>query len=212
MTGAIYPFFECHDLANGCKLFTGRLPDDLIWTQEQFEAMWAARPSVRDEIRMYGDDVQIPRLQQAFEKPYQFSGKVKVPEALTPEQLVALLKWAQLNVFAGLNGILNNYYEGPHEYIGHHRDSIANLVKDSPIMTISFGETRIFRLTRRERQSGKSVVVETRDFEATHGGIFVMPFLTNRSWYHEVPKSAKYTGRRISVTMRAFAVDGDAKG
>lgn len=153
---------------------------------------------------MYGHEVEIPRRQQAFEKPYWFSGKLKEPEPTTPDILAVLLQWARSKVFAHLNGILNNYYEGPDEYIGFHRDSIANMLKGAPILTISFGETRDFRLTRRQKQNGKTVLVDTRDFPALCGTVFVMPYETNRRWYHEVPKSAKYRGRRISVTIRAF--------
>ena len=66
-------------------------------------------------------------------------------------------------------------------------------------MTISFGETRVFRLTR-----GQGEAKETRDFEATNGAVFVLPYDTNLVWKHAVPKSARYRGRRISVTLRGF--------
>jgi alkylated DNA repair dioxygenase AlkB len=103
-------------------------------------------------------------------------------------------------VYAGLNGILNNYYEGPDEYIGHHRDSIANMVEDAPILTLSFGESKTFRMTRREG----GVVLEKYDLEVSNGSIVLIPYRTNRLWHHEVPKSARRSGKRISVTMRAF--------
>ena len=70
-----------------------------------------------------------------------------------------------------------------------------DMVADAPIVTISFGETRTFRLTR-----GK----EKRDFEAVSGAVFVLPYSTNLAWKHAVPKSVRYRGRRISVTLRAF--------
>jgi hypothetical protein len=47
------------------------------------------------------------------------------------------------------------------------------------------------------------------DFPAQDGTIFVMPYDTNRAWKHSVPKSARYVGRRISVTFRAFEKTGD---
>ncbi len=42
------------------------------------------------------------------------------------------------------------------------------------------------------------------DFPAPDGTVFVMPYDTNLAWKHQVPKSAKSRGRRISVTLRAF--------
>ena len=40
--------------------------------------------------------------------------------------------------------------------------------------------------------------------ERGHGTVFILPYATNLVWKHGVPKSARYTGRRISVTLRAF--------
>jgi alkylated DNA repair dioxygenase AlkB len=111
-----------------------------------------------------------------------------------------------------MHGLLLNWYDGPGHYIGPHHDSTRDMVPGTPIITISFGETRVFRLTR-----GKGDKKEDRDFPAEHGAVFVMPFDTNLAWKHSVPKSARYRDRRISVTLRAFnsdevdvAVTGDA--
>ena len=81
--------------------------------------------------------------------------------------------------------------------MGKHRDSIVGLVPGAPIATISFGETRVFRL---RPYKGKEWV----DFEARNGSVFVMPFETNLAWTHEIPKRNRFRGRRICVTIRAF--------
>ena len=39
---------------------------------------------------------------------------------------------------------------------------------------------------------------------AEDGAAFVLPFATDLAWKHGVPKSARYKGRRVSVTVRAF--------
>ena len=97
--------------------------------------------------------------------------------------------------------MLVNWYDGKlGHYIGPHRDSIVNMVNGAPIATLSFGEERIFRLRRWPAGRGK----ERLDFAARNGTVFVMPFATNRGWTHEVPAARKWTGRRISVTLRAF--------
>lgn len=82
-------------------------------------------------------------------------------------------------------------------YIGRHRDSTRNMVEGAPIVTVSFGERRNFRL---RPCKGKGF----KDFPATDGTVFIMPYETNLAWTHEVPKSAKLRGRRISITFRAF--------
>ena len=64
-------------------------------------------------------------------------------------------------------------------------------------MTISFGEERIFRLSHPKTK-------QTRDFAARDGTVFVTPYETNLAWKHDVPRSAHWRGRRISITIRAF--------
>lgn len=147
---------------------------------------------------MHGKLVETPRWQQAFGRDYHYTGRIN--EALPiPEELWPLLLWSQSAIDETLNGLLLNWYEGPEHYIGPHHDSRMNMVKKSPIVTVSFGETRIFRLTY-DGALGKV----TRDFEARGGTVYVMPYETNIAWKHGVPKSQRFKGRRISVTLRAF--------
>ena len=90
------------------------------------------------------------------------------------------------------------WYDGSKgHYIGKHRDSIANLVPDTLIVTISLGETRTFRL---RPHCGTGII----DFVSNDSKVFVMPLSTNRAWTHEIPKTALALGRRISVTARSF--------
>lgn len=98
-----------------------------------------------------------------------------------------------------------DWYDGQlGHYIGKHRDSTKNMVHGAPIVTISSGEQRTFRL-----RPWKGAAGSQHDFPAADGTVFVMPYETNLAWTHEVPKSARCTGRRISVTLRAF--NGAAK-
>ena len=66
-----------------------------------------------------------------------------------------------------------------------------------PIVTVSFGEERVFRL-RPYRGRGYT------DVQARDGDVFLMPYGTNLAWTHELPRFKRYRGRRISVTVRAF--------
>jgi alkylated DNA repair dioxygenase AlkB len=114
-------------------------------------------------------------------------------------QLQPFLDWAHSAVDAQLNGILVNWYDGGlRHYIGRHRDSTANLVVGAPIVTISLGEERVFRL---RPWKGKGII----DFPAANGMVFVLPYETNLHWTHEVTHRTRDIGRRISVTLRAFS-------
>ena len=152
---------------------------------------------------MHGRPVELPRGQAAYGKDYHFSGTSKKSEPI-PECLMPLTEWVQTNIYAGLNGLLNNYYTGQREWIGQHHDSIKNMVNGAPIVTVSFGETRVFRMTLEGKCEKKTVILGTKDFPAPNGTVFVMPYNTNLAWKHGVPKSTRYSGCRISVTFRAF--------
>lgn len=82
-------------------------------------------------------------------------------------------------------------------YHGKHRNSTDGLIADTPIITVSRGEERVFRL--RPYPAAKPI----RDFILHNGDFILISWLTNQQWTHEIPKLAKYKQRRISI--RAFA-------
>jgi len=162
-----------------------------------FEELWNLHPPDFHELLMHGRLVKTPRWQQAYGHSYEYTGSrnnaLPVPPTLQP-----FLVWARANVDERLNGLLLNWYDGKADhYIGKHRDSRKGLVPDTPIVTISRGEERVFRLRPWGGQGYKDTLV-------TDGTALVMPWATNLAWTHEVPKMKKYRGRRISVTLRAF--------
>lgn len=194
-----YPGFNQHALDDAHVFFVGVLPTSLALSAAQFEAIWSMHPAEYHVIKIHGREVKTPRWQQAFGVDYHYTARVNRALAL-PTQLVPLLAWARETVHAGLNGALVNWYRGElGHYIGPHHDSVKNMVPDAPIVTISFGQERVFRLTHSKTKS-------RRDFPALNGTVFVMPYETNRVWKHEVSRSARWRGRRISVTFRAFVL------
>jgi alkylated DNA repair dioxygenase AlkB len=177
---------------------TGSLPAPLIWDDAAFEEAWGLHPADKHVIHMPGGPVETPRWQQAYGADYRYTGRVN--RALpVPSLLVPVREWVRETVDPRMNALLLNWYEGPGHYIGPHHDDERDMVAGTPIVTVSFGETRVFRLTR-----GAGTDKVTRDFPAENGAVFALPFETNRVWKHAVPKAARYTGRRISVTLRAF--------
>ncbi len=184
-------------LDNACYVATGTLPGHLRLNESAFREVWALHPTEYHQIRMYGRMVATPRWQQAYGHDYRYTGNLNkalpVPRAIEP-----LLDWAQNSLEPRLNGILLNWYDGSKgHYIGPHRDSPQGLIEGAPIVTISFGEERIFRF-RPHNGKGKT------DLPVGNGMIVVIPYETNRAWTHEVPKATKLTGKRMSVTLRAF--------
>lgn len=192
--------FQHLDLDERHGLFRGRVPDSLIPDAAAFETLWSLHPAEFHEIRVHHRLVRTPRWQQAYGRNYVFSGTestaLPVPPLLAP-----LHDWCRATVDARLNGLLLNWYDGAlGHYISAHRDSRRKLIADVPVMTVSFGEERVFRL---RPYRGKGYV----DLEARDGDVFLMPYETNLAWTHELPRFRRYRGRRISVTVRAFETD-----
>ena len=190
--------FERHTVFSRFPFFIGRLPEHLDRAAtERFEELWNLHPAQSNEILIHGRMVAIPRWQQAYGRDYEFSGTVSA--ALPVSDILApYFAWVRETIDARLNGLLLNWYDADRRhYIGAHRDSRQGLVPGSPIVTISLGDTRPFRL-RVPKEKGFA------DFEASHGTVFVMPWDTNLNVKHEVPHTSRAKGRRISITARAF--------
>jgi alkylated DNA repair dioxygenase AlkB len=186
--------FERHDLDGRHSFFTGRLPESLSVDAAAFGALWSMRPDDYHIIQMHGRPVRTPRWQQAYGADYHYTGRTNtalpVPAILEPFH-----RWARQAIDDRLNGLLLNWYDGAlGHYIGSHYDSTKNMVPGAPIVTVSLGEERTFRLT-------KPKTCERYDFAARNGTVFVTPYDTNRSWKHQVPKQARSRGRRISITL-----------
>lgn len=186
-----------HMLDDTHAFFVGELPAELRLDAAAFEALWALHPEAFHEIKMHGKLVKTPRWQQAYGADYRYTGNVNralpVPPVLAP-----LHAWARAQLDERLNGLLLNWYDAERaQYIGKHRDSTIDRVDGAPIITVSYGSERAFRI-RPWKGEGFT------DFTARDGTVFVLPYATNLAFTHEVPHSAQSTGRRISVTLRAF--------
>jgi alkylated DNA repair dioxygenase AlkB len=192
--------FLCHVLSGGNKFFTGALPPKLVPDAQQFDRIWDLHPAEFHEIKIHGRLVLTPRWQRAYGKNYYYAGRVNRARSVPP-QLASIIDWARNHVDERLNGFLLNWYDGNlGHYIGRHRDSRTNMVVGGPIVTISLGEQRTFRL----RPWPLNRPGDLMDCDAQNGDVVVIPYETNLAWTHEVPASKKLMGRRISITLRAF--------
>jgi alkylated DNA repair dioxygenase AlkB len=194
-----YAEFKAHDLGDGHLFHVGQVPEELLQDVSPFERLWDLHPTEYHLIQMHGRPVRTPRWQQAYGADYHYTGRTNLALPIPPI-LEPLHAWARCAVDARLCGLLLNWYDGQlGHYIGPHHDSTKSMVRGASIVTVSLGEERIFRLTRPPRKVA-------RDFLAQNGTVFIMPFNTNLVWKHAVPKLARYRGRRISITLRAFEI------
>ena len=185
------------DLDGQHGAWLGRLPAEMRFTPAQFEQLWAMHPDGFHQVRLFGKLHDVPRWSATYGRDYRFSGTVERARPL-PDMLAPLLAWSQQQIDPRINGLLVNWYDGALGHkIGKHRDDERELLDGAPIVTISFGESRLFRL-RPWQAKGR------HDIEVADGSVLVLPHATNMAFTHEVPASARHQGRRISVTLRAF--------
>jgi len=187
-----------HALDASAAIQVGRLPDELVPDTAGFERLWAIHPDTFHVIKMHGKDVRTPRWQQAYGADYRYTGNTNRALAI-PCELEPLHAWIRSQIDPRLNGLLLNWYDADHgHYIGKHRDSTINMVAGAPILTISLGAERVFRIRPWKAEGA------THDIPTGNGTLIVMPYVVNLAWTHEVPHNAKAAGRRISITARAF--------
>lgn len=166
-------------------------------TENEFELLWQEHPKEFHEVVIHGKRVKTPRWQQAYGKNYEYTGSKN--NALPIKKIDRkYIDWCKENIDKRLNGLLINWYDGDSQhYIGKHRDSVKGLEERSPIVTISHGEERVFRL----RPYGEKGY---QDYKVTDGDVLIIPWETNKNYTHEVPHFKKYKKRRISITLRAY--------
>ena len=185
------------------------LPRDLHVDGKLFEELWELRPAVVSKIMMYGKLIDTPRLQQSYMRNYIFSGVEAIAVPL-PEILKPYLEWANDQDYGEFNQCLVNWYHDGSQYIGSHADDEKQLVKDSPIVTITFcqpaqGEKVVVPRTFRLRKDKKMV----KDIATHNNTVIVMGGAFQSELKHEIVKiagkKAPKVGPRISLTMRQFS-------
>ncbi len=126
--------------------------------------------------------------------PYTYS---KVTREALPwtENLLILKKKAEELTGAEYNACLLNLYHDGKEGVGWHSDDEVALAPQAAIASISFGAARRFSFKHK-------ITKETRTILLEDGALLVMKGDTQKNWLHSIPKMAKVTSPRISLTFR----------
>lgn len=188
---------KTHKLNDTSWIITGKIPITLRYS---FDELWSLHPENHDTVMMYGKEIPIPRYQSNYLRDYTFSGKSFPGKPLDP-QFQPFLDWANSLGYGTFNGVLVNFYENKH-YIGPHRDGEQDLVDGSPIISLSLGGSRMFRV---RKYSDKTKIL---DLEMHDRDYIVMCGRMQREYTHEIVKiSGKKLlgiGNRINITFRIF--------
>lgn len=135
---------------------------------------------------------------------YSYTGS-KAPSASIGPALDALRTYVNAYLGTQYNAVLVNRYKNGNDFISDHSDNERGLDAAAGVVTISYGQTRTFRIKRRaDAPIGAATFKNGRmDVELTHNSILVMegPGF-QRSYTHGVPKRASSNGVRYSFTFR----------
>src|SRR5690606_8686863 len=93
-------------------------------------------------------------------------------------------------------GLLNLYRNGQ-DGVSWHSDNINRSGINPVIASVTFGETRMFRLRHKFRKDIPQVEIPLH-----HGSFLLMAGTTNSFWEHQVPKTARKVLPRINLTFR----------
>ena len=143
------------------------------------------------EMPMYDKVVTAPRMVSWFEDTDDES-----MQKLTPDLTTIRLR-VEEETKIKFNAVLLNLYRNGNDGVSWHSDKTRSANKDMNIASVTFGETRMFRLRHKFRKD-----VPQLEIPLFHGSFLLMAGTTNSCWEHQVPKTAKNVLPRINLTFR----------
>lgn len=174
------------------SFFTQKEADDFM-QKLQSTIQWKQEP-----IKIFGKLVMQPRLTAWYgdvDKSYTYSGITMKPINWTKELLEIKKRIETVSNVRFTSALLNLYRDGQ-DSMGWHRDNEKELGENPTIGSVSFGESRIFKM--RDYVSKETVT----NIELTHGSYLLMQGETQHFWEHQIPKTTKKLKARINITFR----------
>lgn len=170
-----------------------------------FKTLDTEMPLVRETVVMYGRKIEVDRETCGVGEAglrYRYSGVERVA-APWPPVLLPLLDALENHVGVRFNYALCQRYRSGEVGLGWHADNEKDIVRDSPIASLSLGAERDFQM-RLGRSGGATLAVRLG-----HGSLLVMSGATQAHYQHQVPKRAATRSARINLTFRLLhAPDG----
>lgn len=147
------------------------------------------------EMPMYDKIVTAPRMISWFQDRNEDIPSRDAPE-LT-EDLKKIRSRVEAEVDLKFNAVLLNLYRNGKDGVSWHSDKVNRSGVNPVIASVTFGETRMFRLRHKFRKDLPLVEIPLH-----HGSFLLMAGTTNSFWEHQVPKTAREVLPRINLTFR----------
>jgi len=149
-----------------------------------FDELRAAVPWTQPRRRMYGRDIDDPRLSHWYR-----------PGAPLPHPMLAEFRDELASRFdVDFRALGLNYYRNGADSVAFHADRELRRLDLTIVAIVTLGAARSFLL--RPKGGGRSI-----DLRPGSGDLLVMGGACQRHWEHAVPKLA-HAGPRISVSVR----------
>jgi alkylated DNA repair dioxygenase AlkB len=169
-----------------------------------FTALYAAIPWETHRLRLFGREVDAPRLSCWIGDPhtsYVYSGTRFEPHPWPP-LLADLRERLQRVCGARFNSVLANLYRDGRDSMGWHSDDEPELGDQPLIASLSLGAERRFRLRRRLPRAVKSSPADTVNLLLPPGSVLRMAGATQRLYRHDLPKTRRAVTPRINLPVR----------
>lgn len=146
------------------------------------------------EMPMYDKTVTVPRMVSWY-------GDTIRPERTVnqnwPQELITIKHRVEHETQMKFNAVLLNLYRNGKDGVGWHSDKTKSTNQDMNIASVTFGETRLFRLRHKIVKHIPQIEIPLH-----HGTFLLMGGSTNTYWEHQVPKTARHVLPRINLTFR----------
>ncbi len=138
------------------------------------------------EMPMYDKTVTAPRMVSWYGENLDW-----------PIELNAIRKRVEKETLIKFYSVLLNLYRNGKDSVAWHSDKTKSTNKDMIIASVTFGETRLFRLRHKFLKHIPQI-----EIPLYHGSFLLMAGTTNSFWEHQVPKTARNVLPRINLTFR----------
>lgn len=165
-----------------------------------FAALTATIPWERHRLRLFGREIDAPRLSCWIGDSgaaYTYSRVRFEPWPWAPT-LATLRARLEIACGARFNSVLANLYRDGRDSMGWHSDDEPELGSEPLIASISLGGVRRFRLRARDG-SGAGL-----SLDLAHGSLLLMAGATQRLYRHDLPKTRATIAPRINLTFRCI--------
>lgn len=146
------------------------------------------------QMAMYDKTVTAPRMISWFQALDN-----NLPSSIEngPSELQTIQLHIEKETNIHFDAVLLNLYRDGSDSVAWHSDKTKSTNKNMIIASVTFGDTRVFKL--RHKFLKDQPIVE---IPLNHGTFLLLSGTTNSYWEHQVPKTSKDVLPRINLTFR----------